>query len=153
MWPFILDAFFTVQANLPGIRHGRVIGLEKTSSMKYNRDFRYLYRRGQSIAAGYLVLYYKKVPQPGNVLGITVTKKLGGAVVRNRVRRLIKECYRLREKEIGTGYKLVIVARNRAAGADFKAIRKDLSYLLKKSGILTAPEAGKTDRHDENNLT
>lgn len=153
MWPFILDAFFTRQSNQPDFRHGRVIGLEKTSAMKYNRDFRYLYRRGQSIAAGYLVIYYKKVPQPGNLLGITVTKKLGGAVVRNRVRRLIKECYRLREKELGTGYKIVIVARNRAAGADFNMIRKDLSYLLKKSGILSIPEAKKTGGHDENNLT
>lgn len=112
--------------------------MEKTSSMKYNRDFKYLYRRGKSIAAGYLVLYYKKVRGTENTLGITVTKKLGCAVARNRVRRLIKECYRLREPELNTGYKIIVVARNRAADADFAAIRSDMSYLLKKSGILPA---------------
>jgi ribonuclease P protein component len=68
--------------------------------MKYNRDFKRLYSRGKSIAAGYLVLYYQKNKLEKNVLGITVTKKLGKAVVRNRVRRLIRECYRLREDEM-----------------------------------------------------
>lgn len=87
--------------------------------MKYNRDFKYLYRRGKSVAAGYLVLYYKKTRDTENTLGITVTKKLGCAVVRNRVRRLIKECYRLREHELAVGYKMVIVARNRAAPGRF----------------------------------
>ena len=104
--------------------------------MKYNRDFRYLYRKGASIAAGYLVIYYKKTSKKENILGITVTKKLGNAVMRNRVRRLIKECYRLRESEMSFGYNIVIVARNRAVGADFAAIRGDMNYLLKKSGII-----------------
>ena len=104
--------------------------------MKYNRDFRYLYRKGKSIAAGYLVIYYKKTPKKENILGITVTKKLGNAVMRNRVRRLIRECYRLREAEMTLGYSIVIVARNRAADADFNAIKADMAYLLKKSGII-----------------
>ena len=42
--------------------------------MKYNRDFKYLYRQGKSVAAGYLVLYYKKTRDTENTLGITVTK-------------------------------------------------------------------------------
>ena len=110
--------------------------------MKYNRDFRYLYRKGKSIAAGYLVIYYKKTSKKENILGITVTKKLGNAVVRNRVRRLIRECYRLRESEMNLGYSIVIVARNRAADADFNMIRGDMAYLLKKSGIIAG---GDTD--------
>ena len=107
-----------------------------TISMKYNRDFKRLYSRGKSIAAGYLVLYYQKNKLEKNVLGITVTKKLGKAVVRNRVRRLIRECYRLREDEMQIGYNMVLVARNRAADADFEKIGRDLSYLLKKSGMI-----------------
>ncbi len=110
--------------------------MQYTSSMKYNRDFKRLYNRGKSIAAGYLVLYYQKNNLGKNILGITVTKKLGKAVVRNHVRRLIRECYRLRESELNLGYNLVIVARNRAANADFDKISRDLSYLLKKSNII-----------------
>ena len=114
--------------------------MKNTTSMKYNRDFKYLYRRGKSIAAGYLVLYYEKTRDTHNTLGITVTKKLGCAVERNRVRRLIRECYRLREQELGTGYKLVFVARNRAVSATFANIRGDMGYLLHKSGILPPSE-------------
>lgn len=114
--------------------------MEKTSSMKYNRDFRYLYNKGKSFAGAYLVIYVKKAGKRENILGITVTKKIGNAVTRNRVRRLIRECYRLRESEINTGYKIVVVARGRAAEADFYAIRNDMGYLLKKSGLIAADD-------------
>ncbi len=107
-----------------------------TCSMKYNLDFKRLYSRGKSIAAGYLVLYYQKNKLNRNVLGITVTKKFGKAVQRNRMRRLIRECYRLRESEMHLGYNLVLVARNRAIDANFGQIDRDLRYLLKKSGII-----------------
>ena len=109
--------------------------------MKYNRDFKYLYRKGNSIAAGYLVIYYKKTPKKENTLGITVTKKLGNAVTRNRVRRLIRECYRLYESEMSLGYNIVIVARGKAAGAPFLSIKSDMKYLLKKSRIIASEKA------------
>lgn len=114
--------------------------MENTSSMKYNRDFRYLYKKGKSVAGSYLVIYAKKAGKKENILGITVTKKLGNAVVRNRVRRLIRECYRLREREIKVGYKIVIVARGRAANADFYAIKNDMGYLLGKIGLVGADD-------------
>ncbi len=110
--------------------------MEKTSSMKYNRDFKRLYAKGKSICAGYLVMYYKKANINENILGITVTKKIGKAVIRNRVRRLIKESYRLKEDKIKAGYYIVIVARSKAVGASFDQISRDLSFLLKKSGII-----------------
>ncbi len=104
--------------------------------MKYNRDFKYLYKKGKSVAGAYLVIYAKRVGKKENILGITVTKKIGNAVTRNRVRRLIRECYRLRESEINVGYKIVVVARTRAAGADFYAIKNDMGYLLGKIGLI-----------------
>lgn len=109
--------------------------MQNTVSMKYNRDFKRLYYKGKSIAAGYLVLYYRRCGQRGNCLGITVSKKLGCAVTRNRVRRLIKECYRLREGTLETGYQLVFVARTRATNCTFDQINRDMGYLLKKSGL------------------
>ena len=81
-------------------------------------------------------MYYKRAKTPVNILGITVTKKLGKAVVRNRVRRLIRESYRLKEDSIDTGYYIVIVARGKAVGASFEQISRDMSFLLKKSGII-----------------
>lgn len=110
--------------------------MKKTVSMKYNRDFKRLYAKGKSLCAGYLVMYYKKVNKQENTLGITVTKKLGKAVVRNRIRRLIRESYRLKEADITGGYYIVFVARGKSVGASFDQISRDMSFLLKKSGII-----------------
>ena len=110
--------------------------MNNTVSMRYNSDFRRLYNKGNSVAAGFLVIYYKRKNCDKNVLGITVSKKIGKAVKRNRVRRLIKECYRLRENEIKAGYHIVFVARSRAVGATFEQMRRDIGYLLNKSGLL-----------------
>lgn len=110
--------------------------MKYTVSMKYNRDFKRLYNRGQSIAAGYLVLYYRKNFSDKNIMGITVTKKIGKAHVRNKIRRRIRECYRKMEESILCGYNFVVVARTRASSARYEQIERDMCFLLKKSGML-----------------
>ena len=114
--------------------------MKKTFSMKYNRDFKRLYAKGNSVCGGYVVMYYRKAKVPYNVLGITVTKKLGKAVVRNRVKRLIRESSRLREDLINSGYYIVFVARNKSVDATFEKISHDMSFLLKKSGLISPSE-------------
>ena len=66
-----------------------------TQSLKQNHLFRCLYRRGDSAASRYLVLYCRRNGQPGNRVGLTVSAKLGHAVRRNRLRRRLREIYRL----------------------------------------------------------
>lgn len=100
--------------------------MKKTVSMKENRNFRRLYYRGKSAATRYVVVYYIKNRIGSNRLGLTVSTKLGGAVVRNRIKRLLREAYRLHEAEFKTGYDLVLVARGRAAGAKCREIEKAL---------------------------
>ena len=96
--------------------------MEFTDTMKKNYEFRRLYAKGASAAAPYLVVYARKSGRGTNRLGITVSTKVGKAVVRNRVRRRIREIYRLHEGELHRGLQLVIVARNRAAGADYRQL-------------------------------
>ncbi len=107
-----------------------------TTAMNRNYQFRRMYRSADSRANAYLVLYYRKNRGMENHLGITVSKKVGTAVVRNRVRRLIKENYRLYEKQIRQGYDVVIVARVRAEKADFWNIRSSLFSLLDSCGLI-----------------
>ena len=89
-----------------------------SSALKLNHIFRRLYgTNGQ--ANGYLVLYARRNRTQCNRVGITVGKKLGGAVVRNRVRRRLREVYRLNEAAFSPGWDIVVVARSRCIKADF----------------------------------
>ncbi len=83
-----------------------------------------------------MVVYFKKNRYGQSRLGITVSKKVGNAVTRNRVRRLIKENYRLMEPEVRTGFDVVIVARTRMAASDFHATGASLRTLFGKCGLL-----------------
>ena len=107
-----------------------------TVSIKENRTFSYLYRRGKFISSDCLILYFKNNRFSNNRLGITVSKKVGKAVIRNRVRRRIKEAYREMEKMIPGSLDIVIVARSTAAEADYNKIRSALKYLYKKAGLI-----------------
>ena len=73
-------------------------------------------------------------------MGLTVSTKVGKAVVRNSVRRKIREAYRLHEDSVQKGLDIVIVARTRASSAQFRHIEKDLLYCFKKLGILEGNE-------------
>lgn len=106
-----------------------------SSSLKLNHIFRQLYRcsgHGNS----YLVLYARKNRTATNRVGITVSKKLGGAVTRNRVRRRIREVYRQNEALFAPGWDIVVVARSRCITADFKKLTQAYLSLAEKAGIL-----------------
>ena len=106
-----------------------------SSSLKLNHIFQRLYRtNGQ--ANGYLVLYARRNWTESNRVGITVSKKLGKAHIRNRVRRRFREVYRLNEERFLPGWDIVIVARHRAIDADFGKLTDAFLALADKAGIL-----------------
>ncbi len=88
-----------------------------TVSLKQNHIFSRLYAKGKRHVTPPLVLYARKNGTRGNRLGLTVGTKLGNAVTRNRVRRRLREIYRLHEEQLRSGYDLVVVARVRAVYA------------------------------------
>ncbi len=108
-------------------------------ALKYNHIFRRLYAL-PGCANAYLVLYARKNHTKQNRVGITVGKKLGHAVVRNRVRRRLREVYRLNESLFCPGWDIVVVARTRAVKATFSQLTKAYLSLGEKAGILRAPE-------------
>ncbi|MBO5078608.1 MAG: ribonuclease P protein component [Oscillospiraceae bacterium] len=106
-----------------------------SSSLKLNHIFRRLYSTdGQ--ANGLLVLYARPNRTGGNRVGVTVSKKLGKAVVRNRVRRRLREVYRLNEDRFLPGWDIVVVARSRCISADFSRLSGAYLSLAEKAGIL-----------------
>lgn len=107
-----------------------------TKSLKQNHLFRRLYQKGKSSAGRCLVVYCRKNGFSYNRLGLTAGTKLGHAVVRNRIRRRIREAYRLSESSYALGYDIVIVARHRAADADFQEIQTCLLKQFEKLGLI-----------------
>ena len=104
-------------------------------ALKRNHIFRRLYNT-KGVANSYLVLYARRNRLQRNEVGITVSKKLGGAVVRNRTRRRLREVYRLNEERFTPGWDIVVVARSRSVNADFDKLTEAYLSLAAKSGLL-----------------
>ena len=104
-------------------------------SLKKNDDFRKCYRTGKSYANRILVLYVCGNDREKNRIGISVSKKVGNSVVRHRIKRLIRENYRLREQMFNSGLDMVVVARSAAKDADYHRIGSALLHLAGKAGI------------------
>ena len=122
--------------------------LKHTVSLKENRIFRRLYAKGKSGVSPTMVLYCRKNGRKESRLGLTVGTKLGGAVVRNRVRRRLREIYRLHEGELLPGYDIVVVARVRAVHSRYAVLERDFLRLAKKLQLLS-PAGGQARREEE----
>ncbi len=109
--------------------------MKYSSSLKLNHIFKRLYHTN-GFADGFLVLYARKNRTDANRVGITVSKKLGKAHVRNFVRRRLREVYRIHEDAFQPGWDIVVVARSRAVDCKFTRLEKSYLALAKKAGIL-----------------
>lgn len=111
-------------------------------TLKKNREYSYAYRRGKSCAGHYMVLVVAPRKYGGLGAGFSVSKKVGGAVVRNKVRRRLKESLRQYLLEISANAQIIFIARAPIAEADFSAIVREMGYLLRKAGLLPKRAGG-----------
>ena len=107
--------------------------MERTRSLKKNAQFQAVYRRGKSLANAHLVLLYLRRPELK--VGISVSKKVGKAHVRNRVKRRIRECVRPLLPHLKKGH-YVIVARSAAGQDDFWTLSRALDQLIRRHRLL-----------------
>lgn len=109
--------------------------MKKVYKLTKNSEFKKVYSSGKSLADKYLVVYFLKNGMSHNRIGISVSKKLGKSVKRNRIKRLIREAYRLNQEKLSGGCDIVIIPRAGAVGSDFSVIEGSLIKLFKTAGL------------------
>jgi len=104
----------------------------KTVPIKKNNEFSRVYKKGKFFVGKFIILYVLTNNLSINRLGITVSKKIGKSVRRNRFKRLIRENYRQYEEYVKNGYDFVFVARNSDKFPVFLEIKREMKYLFKR---------------------
>ena len=102
--------------------------MKRTMTVKENYEFRRIYAKGRSGVSPYLVVYVRPNRRGRNRLGVTVSTKLGHAVVRNRVRRRL-------QSGLAQGYDMILVARTRAVGAEYRELERAFLNVCGKLGL------------------
>jgi len=110
--------------------------VKRATTLKENYEFRRMYAKGKSGVSPCLVVYCRPNHRAHNRLGITVGAKLGHAVVRNRVRRRLREIYRLNQPRMKQGYDIVLVGRVRAASASYQELERAFLRVCEKLSLL-----------------
>ena len=109
----------------------------RTARIKQARDFATVRQSGERLVNGCLIANWRRLPTAGRSrLGVITAGKLGGAVVRNRARRLLRESFRLHQHELTQPVDLVLVARQSIVGKAFAAVENDFLTTLRKAGLL-----------------
>ena len=109
--------------------------LPKSMILRSGAEFQRVYKCGRSVANRHIVMYTAKNPRSGGKVGFAAGKKLGNASIRNRVKRLLRECYRLNRHRLKDGYDLLLVGRKSAVEYSYDTLEKAFIELAKRSGI------------------
>ncbi len=117
--------------------------LPKHHRIRKNNQFQAAYRQGKRFSSPYFTVYRQtRLGEPLRV-GIVTSKKVGNAVTRNRIRRLIREVLRLRWSEWSAGFNLVIVVQPSVAGMTFQQVNTELETLLQRAEVASGHSRGR----------
>lgn len=100
--------------------------------LKKNKEYRKVYSQGRSVADRHIVIYCYGNGLEFSRFGFTVSKKVGKAVIRNRIRRLFKEVCRLNNDKFPVGYDYILLARKDSVGLNYSQIEEIIMKLLRR---------------------
>jgi ribonuclease P protein component len=109
----------------------------RAARIKQGRDFDRVRRGGERLVIGCMIANWQRLPaDSASHLGVVTSRRIGGAVVRNRARRLLRETFRLHQHDLAAPVDLVLVARPSIAGKGFAAVERDFLTTLRKAKLL-----------------
>lgn len=113
--------------------------MRKEYRIKDNEEFQYVFKRGQTFANRQLVIYFieKKVEEQDHFrIGLSVGKRIGNAVTRNRIKRYLRQSFHELESQILPTLDIVIIARQPTKDMNFHEMKKSLIHLLSRKRLL-----------------
>lgn len=110
--------------------------MNKKYGLRKNNEFRHVYDKGKSYANKYLVMFFIKNDLDYNRIGFATTKKLGNSVVRSKLKRRMKESYRLNGTKFKQGYDIVFLSRANAKDTSYREVESAILHLGKISKLL-----------------
>lgn len=106
--------------------------------LKKNKDFQVVFKKGSSFANRQFVVYVlKQEEQPYSRLGLSVSKKMGNAVMRNHIKRFIKEIFRDLSDKLDPGNDYIVISRRPVRTMSYQQMQSSLIHVLKKTGMMT----------------
>lgn len=121
--------------------------MKKSFRIKKNDDFQTVFKQGKSFANRQFVVYmYKNEQQVPFRIGLSVSKKLGNAVVRNRVKRCIRQSFTELKEEIKPGWDFIVIARKPAVSMSCPEVKGSLMHVLKLAKALQTPAFPRSDK-------
>jgi ribonuclease P protein component len=119
------------------VRDSQRLGFNRAARIKQGRDFARVRRVGERLVVGCLIANWQRLPaDAASHLGVITGGKIGGAVVRNRARRLMRETFRLHQRELAGPVDLVLVARQSIVGKGFADVERDFLTTLRRARLL-----------------
>jgi ribonuclease P protein component len=113
------------------------LAFQKTRRLISSRDFERVKQNGHSVGGKFIVLNVFDVQNPGvSRIGFITSRNVGSAVVRNGVRRRLREIVRRRQHDLRDGFWIVVIARRGSGNASYSTLEGELLRLAKRASIL-----------------
>jgi len=120
----------------PGGVAVRKLTFSRSERLRRSADFDRVYSEGKRVASPALILFLGPSPAENTRLGVSVSKRIGGAVTRNRVKRLLREAFRLNKHRLKKKYDILLVARAGVRGLNFHRVEAAVLDLFRRGGLL-----------------